>query len=837
MAKTTRWDGGHASSNNWSQADNWDNGVPVAGDTIEFGGTTRLSPNNDLAADTSFAAITFVAGAGAFTIGGNRITLAGTVTNNDADTQIFTLDMICAAQRTFNCASGNIEVSSIISGAGSVKKSGNYSLKLTGLNTYTGITTIVAGDLMFDTIQNVSGGASALGAPTSSANGTITFQSFGGNLKYIGTGHTTDRIIFIGNGTCTVEQAGTGLLKFTSAPTRADGSPILALTGSSSGTGEFSGVLANPSTGTLAVTKSGTGTWELSGTSSSYTGTTTINQGTLSIASIKSVSGGNSSIGNPGSTANGTIAMGSAGVATLKYTGSGETSNRVINLNSASNGITLEQAGSGNLKFTSNFTYTNGAKVITLQGSTAGTGEISGVIANTGSGTIGITKEGSGQWTLSATNTYDGTNTINGGKLKAGVYSDSFGSLAPVVIADVAGAILDITGYDTYLSWISGGGATGGQIILGANDLHTGSNAAVSKTFAGIISGTGGFYKGGTYELALTGLNTYTGVTTVVQGTLRFNTIKNVGGGASSLGAPTTAANGTIKFQDFTSTLVYIGTGDTTDRVMYCDTTVANLQFTIEQAGTGVFKITSPFDANGTGSKEVVLQGSSAGTGELSGIVADIPGGTLSVRKKGTGTWTLSGPDTYTGATTIETGGTLFVSGTLNIASAVSVTGTLAGTGTINGPITVNNTGTFHPGPIGAAVGVMTTKGVTFSSTSIAMFDLDGSATPAADRITSVSGTVALGAAANTLTVNSIVNPVDSKVYTIISATTLTGTFNGKAEGFTFVVSGRTLQISYLSNTVTLTDITSGGGCGLIGDSVLVGDNILIGTESTPLFN
>lgn len=70
MAKTTRWTGGHGSSNNWSQTLNWDNGVPVAGDTIEFAGTTRLSPNNDIVADTSFAALKFINGAGAFTIGG-----------------------------------------------------------------------------------------------------------------------------------------------------------------------------------------------------------------------------------------------------------------------------------------------------------------------------------------------------------------------------------------------------------------------------------------------------------------------------------------------------------------------------------------------------------------------------------------------------------------------------------------------------------------------------------------------------------------------------------------------------------------------------------------------
>ena len=60
------------------------------------------------------------------------------------------------------------------------------------------------------------------------------------------------------------------------------------------------------------------------------------------------------------------------------------------------------------MKFLSNFTFGDGrgAKTITLQGSTAGTGEIAGVIPNaTGSTLIlNITKSGVGAWTLSAAN-------------------------------------------------------------------------------------------------------------------------------------------------------------------------------------------------------------------------------------------------------------------------------------------------------------------------------------------------------------------------------------------------------------------------------------------------
>ena len=77
------WTGGSGGSNNWSSSNNWGGtGAPAAGDSLFFGGSTRLTTTNDLTADTSFAGITFNSGAGAFTLGGNRITLGGDVTNN-----------------------------------------------------------------------------------------------------------------------------------------------------------------------------------------------------------------------------------------------------------------------------------------------------------------------------------------------------------------------------------------------------------------------------------------------------------------------------------------------------------------------------------------------------------------------------------------------------------------------------------------------------------------------------------------------------------------------------------------------------------------------------------
>ncbi|MFA4945835.1 MAG: autotransporter-associated beta strand repeat-containing protein, partial [Lentisphaeria bacterium] len=255
---------------------------------------------------------------------------------------------------------------------GFVKLGGN-TLTLSGPNTYTGPTQITGGALSVASLNSVSGGtaSSNLGAPTTVANGTINFfgSSFGnGQLTYTGAGETTDRVLNLSGGgqyTATLDQSGTGLLKFTSDMTfaGASGSKILILQGNTAGTGEFAGAIGNKDANNLTVVrKAGTGTWTLSG-ANTYTGTTSVNGGILSVASLNSVSGGSASsnLGAPKTVPNGTIAVGSGvTAATLLYTGAGETTDRVINLAGTTGGATIDQSGTGLLKFTSAFTATGG---------------------------------------------------------------------------------------------------------------------------------------------------------------------------------------------------------------------------------------------------------------------------------------------------------------------------------------------------------------------------------------------------------------------------------------------------------------------------------------------
>ena len=105
-----------------------------------------------------------------------------------------------------------------------------------------------------------------------------------------------------------------------------------------------------------------------------------------------------------------------------------------------------------------------------------------------------------------------------------------------------------------------------------------------------------------------------------------------------------------------TPTLQYVGTGETTDRVIMCAS-----KMSIDQSGTGPLKFIS--DMTVSGNRTINLTGSTDGTGEFAGTI----GGTTAslVVKSGTGTWTLSGDSLYTGTTTVN-GGTLLVTGSID---------------------------------------------------------------------------------------------------------------------------------------------------------------------------
>jgi len=265
------------------------------------------------------------------------------------------------------------------------------------------------------------------------------------------------------------------------------------------------------------------------------------------------------------------------------------------------------------------------------------------------SGAFGLTKTGASTLTLSGANTYTGATTVSVGTLKAGVVSvantsGAFGNNSAITLANTAGVILDITGFNTQIGSLTGGGATGGNVTLGAAILTVGGDNSSPGAFAGVISGTGGLTKIGTGTLTLSGTNTYTGVTTINAGTLSVGTIGN-GGAAGNLGQATNAAANLVLGG---GSLQYTGATASTNR-----------NFTLTTGTTSTIDVT-------TGATNLTISGASTNT-------------TGGLTKVGAGTLTLSGTNLYTGTTTVSAGTLAYgVSNALSTGGVTVNGGTLA---------------------------------------------------------------------------------------------------------------------------------------------------------------
>jgi autotransporter-associated beta strand protein len=176
--------------------------------------------------------------------------------------------------------------------------------------------------------------------------------------------------------------------------------------------------------------------------------------------------------------------------------------------------------------------------------------------------------------TFGVGNVYGGSTLINGGSLKAGSLN-AFSANSDFGLANTAGAALDLNGFDQTIKSFSGGGVSGGNVILGGgatltvggpNVISNISNLGTRTTFGGQISGSGNLTLVGGGTLTLTNnTSTYTGQTNVNAGTLVISHMGQLG--ATSL----VAVNGIATTQGLPGgTLVVQGgngaTGLTFDR-------------------------------------------------------------------------------------------------------------------------------------------------------------------------------------------------------------------------------------------------------------------------------
>ena len=218
-----------------------------------------------------------------------------------------------------------------------------------------------------------------------------------------------------------------------------------------------------------------------------------------------------------------------------------------------------------------------------------------------------------------------------------------------------------------------------GPIVLNGA-LSLASSGAYVGGFAGPVSGAGSLVKTNdlTFYITCT-TNTYSGPTRVSGGWLYVNSLRNVGQ-PSSLGQPLTVADGTIRLGSGSNAgrLVYYGTGDTTDRIIDMSGTTGWVSLGHEGTGPLVY---SNLTVSVAGAKTLYLLGSSTSTATLVSAVVDSSSGNITVEKQNTGTWILPANNTYSGGTTVS-GGLLVMNGSNTVAGNV-LTGNSAQNGVL----------------------------------------------------------------------------------------------------------------------------------------------------------
>ncbi|EAT6821617.1 TPA: fibronectin-binding autotransporter adhesin ShdA [Salmonella enterica subsp. enterica serovar Pomona] len=403
-------------------------------------------------------------------------------------------DVTIAESATLALSQGTLDNN--VTGGGQIVKSGNDELIVTGANNYSGGTTISGGTLTADHADSLGSGDIDNSGVLQVGEGELENTLFGsGSLVKTGTGELT----LSGDNTYS---GGTTISDGTLTADHADslGTGAVANSGVLQ-VGE--GELENTLSGSGSLVKTGTGKLTLGG-DNSYSGGTTITGGTLTADHADSL---------------GTGAIANSGVFKV---GEGELKNTLSGSGS------LVKTGTGELTLSGDNTYSGGTTIsdgtlIADHADSLGTGAIAnsgvlqvgeGELENTLSGSGSLVKTGTGELTLSGDNTYSGGTTISDGTLIAD-HADSLGS------GDIDNS---------------------GVLQVGEGELKN------------TLSGSGSLVKTGTGELTLSGDNSYSGTTTITDGTLIAANVNALGSGdIDNSGTLMLDANGAFELANITT--------------------------------------------------------------------------------------------------------------------------------------------------------------------------------------------------------------------------------------------------------------------------------------------
>ena len=326
----------------------------------------------------------------------------------------------------------SVTFSGVISGAGNVTSTGNSrSITLSNANnSYEGTTTVQSAALseVLSVTKLADGGVNSSIGRSSNAASNLRIQNM--SLRYTGTGDSTDRLFTI-NGSAAADYAGieangTGPLNFTNTGAIAYGTTnqtrTLTLYGTNTGSNTFAPTIGNNGTGAVSLTKSGAGTWVLTG-ANTYTGTTTLSAGTLVVGNDNALSSGPISFngGTLQSNADRTFANAAVVLASSTVSGSRSITFSTGNLTNSGGDRTL----TNNLDAGKSLTF-SGTTFLQESGTgvgrtftVAGTGNtiFAGPIVNGGTaGTSNLTVTGNA--TLSGSNNFNVTTIGSGGRVQ-----------------------------------------------------------------------------------------------------------------------------------------------------------------------------------------------------------------------------------------------------------------------------------------------------------------------------------------------------------------------------------------------------------------------------------
>jgi fibronectin-binding autotransporter adhesin len=412
---------------------------------------------------------------------------------------------------------------------------------ITAINTSTKVVTLsanttgtVSGTVNFDTTNS-----------TTFAIATATTGANGGGVVLGGTGSVV-----------TVAPSGFSIGTSTVGSTIAFSSVI-----SDGGAGNGINVGDGTSTGTVVFSGANT-----------YTGATTINSGVAQYNN-NTAFGANSAITvNSGATAqviggtlgggttltiNGTGALGTTGALDFNFGINNYSSLVVLGSDST---ISVDAFGSNS---SLNGGIDTAGHTVTLAAIGAGTDfGISGTGISNSTGTGNVIVTGGGDVTLAAASTYGGTTTIQGDStLTSGVTNAlPVGTvLTQGNSSDAAGTnTFDLGGFNQTVGGLAVGSGTlaSSQVITnsgasGTNTL-TVNNASTNYAYSGVIqdgSAQTALTKSGAASLTLSGVNTYTGPTTVSGGTLILASTGSTSAGSTVTVSGTLAGTGTVNGQ------------------------------------------------------------------------------------------------------------------------------------------------------------------------------------------------------------------------------------------------------------------------------------------------